>query len=151
MSFLQFPPTPENELIDLLLVGDGNYEVLEAAEKMSKSSNNPMIELKMRVWDSEGHDSILFDYLMLTASKFSLRKIRHFCYSCGIGNLYEQGALSAQDCIGKQGKLKIDFKKGDNGYQDKNVVKDYIVDMDAKTETPATGAQSEVFDDDIPF
>lgn len=153
MSFLNFEPKPENELIDLLETGEGNFEVIEAAEKHSKSNGNPMIELKLRVWDSKSQEGNIFDYLMLTGSNFSIRKIRHFCYSCDLGHLYEKGALSAMDCVGKQGKLKIDFQKGTNGYSDKNVVKDYIAETsdEAKKTDPRFTPQDEKFDDDIPF
>jgi hypothetical protein len=153
MSYLQFEPKKEEELIDLLETGEGNYDVLEATEKYSKSNGNPMIELKLRVWDSKGQEGTLFDYLMLTGSNFSLRKIRHFCYSCDIGHLYEKGSLAALDCVGRQGKLKIDFQKGTNGYQDKNTVKDYITETsnEQKKVNPAFASQDEKFDDDIPF
>jgi hypothetical protein len=153
MSFLNFEPKEENDLIDLLEVGDGDFEVIEAVEKHSKSNGNPMIELKLKVWDSKGQEGIIFDYLMLTGSNFSLRKIRHFCYSCGLEALYDQGSLSASDCDGKAGKLKIDFQKGTNGYQDKNTVKDYIVASEEtkKLDPRSTSAQDEKFDDDIPF
>ncbi len=154
MSFLNFEPKPENDLIDLLEVGDGDFEVMEAVEKHSKSNGNPMIELKLKVWDAKGQEGIIFDYLMLTGSNFSLRKIRHFCYSCGLETHYEQGSLSASNCAGKAGKLKIDFQKGNNGYADKNVVKDYITGhaSEAKKSDPRlTSAQDEAFEDDIPF
>jgi hypothetical protein len=154
MSFLNFEPKEENDLIDLLEVGDGDFEVVEATEKLSKSNGNPMIELKLKVWDSKGQEGIIFDYLMLTASNFSLRKIRHFCFSCGLAHLYDKGILSGADCVGKAGKLKIDFQKGTNGYSDKNTVKDYIIagDVETKKSDPrSTSAQDEKFDDDIPF
>jgi hypothetical protein len=152
MSFLNFDAKPENELIDLLTPGEGNFEVLEATEKHSKSNGNPMIELKLKVWDEKGQEGNVFDYLMLTGSNYSLRKIRHFCYSCGLERSYEAGKLSGFDCIGKQGKLKIETKKGENGYQDKNVVKDYIVESDSGKKTnPNFTSQDEKFDDDIPF
>lgn len=155
MSFLQFPPKSENDLIDLLEVGEGDFTVVEAAEKLSKSNGTPMIELKLKVWDSKGQEGIIFDYLMLTDSNFSLRKIRHFCYSCGLEKVYEQGTLSASNCLDRSGKLKIEFQQGKNGYSDKNVVKDYITDNtgEPKKINPklATGAQEEKFDDEIPF
>jgi hypothetical protein len=154
MSFLNYDPKPEEELIDLLEIGDGDFEVVEATEKHSKSNGNPMIELKLKAWDSKGQEGFMYDYLMLTGNNFSLRKIRHFCYSCGLDALYEQGRLSALDCTGKSGKLKIDFKKGENGYQDKNVVKDYVIsttETNKKTDSRFTAAQDEKFDDDIPF
>jgi hypothetical protein len=154
MSFLTFNAKPENELIDLLKPSDGNFEVLEATEKYSKSNGNPMIELKLKAWDEEGREGNIFDYLMLNNTNFALRRIRHFCYSCGLGEHYEKGTLSGLDCVGKQGKIKIDIKKAENGYPDKNIVKDYITETNGevkKSDASFTSAQDEKFDDDIPF
>lgn len=154
MHDLQFDPKKEEDLRDFLEVGDGNFEVLEATRKESKNNGNPMIELKLKVWNAKGQIGFIYDYLMLTSNNFSLRKIRHFCYSCGLDGLYESGKLNATDCAGKQGKLKIDFQKGTNGYADKNTVKDYLVtgaETNGKTNPSFTSAQDEKFDDDIPF
>jgi hypothetical protein len=60
-----------------------------------------------------------------------MRKIRHFCYSCGMGELWEAGKFSANDCVGKVGKLAIGIQAegvGKDGkfYPQKNNVRDYI-------------------------
>jgi hypothetical protein len=149
MSDLIFEPKSENDLIDILETGQGDYEILEATKKTSKASSNPMIELKIKVWDAKGQEGIIYDYLMLTNSKFSLRKIRHFCYSCGLGDLYEKGKLSAFDCNGQTGKLKISLQSGTNGYSDKNVVNDYLINEEIQKKEKKE-IESD-FDDDIPF
>jgi hypothetical protein len=148
---LSFPPKPENELLDFLEIGDGQFEVVDATSKLSKSSGNPMIELKLKVWDVKGKSGVIYDYLMLNEHNFSLRKIRHFCYSAGLGGFYEAGKLDAPDCIGRQGKCNIGIQKGSNGYQDKNVINDYLEASEQVLVKPLIKADDKEFDDDIPF
>jgi hypothetical protein len=162
MYDLQFDPKTEEELHDFLEVGDGNFEVFKATRKEAQSTGNPMIELVLKVWDKNGENKLIYDNLMLLSNKFALRRIRHFCYSCGLGDFYEAGKLNATDCIGKQGKLKIGFKpeahsKDGRLYKAKNVVDDYEIEVSCASNEPKkqnssfTSAQDEKFDDDIPF
>lgn len=151
MYDLQFEPKKEEELTDLLEKGEGNYEVIDATRKDSKSNGNPMIELKLKVWDKAGNQGFIYDYLMLTASKFSMRKIRHFCYSCGLENMYDSGKLNATDCIGKSGKLTIGFKEAEGSYHAKNTVADYTVSNGQAVSGSKDNVGTETFNDDIPF
>ena len=132
MSNLQFEPKKEDDLVDLLLPGEGIFKVIDATKKISKSGSE-MIEIKLKVEDQEGNEAIIYDYLT-TKSNFSLRKLRHFCYSCDLNKSYEMGILQVNDCKYKIGKLKIEIQKGLGEYQDKNIVKDYIIkDENKKT------------------
>lgn len=161
MYDLQFEPKNEDELHDYLEVGTGNFEVLKATRKDAKSTGNPMIELVLKVWDKNGEQGLIYDNLMLTGTKFALKHIRHFCYSCGLENFYNAGKLNATDCVGKTGKLKIGFrpesisKDRTTTYRAKNIVEDYIIsasnDNQTKTDTSLTSSQDDKFDDDIPF
>lgn len=147
---LSFTPKTEEELVDTLEIGEANFEVYEAAHKDSKSSGLPMIELKMKVWDKNGTQGIVYDYLMLNDSKFFLRKIRHFCFSAGLEEFYNAGRLHAHDCVGKQGKCTIGIQKDKTGkYPDKNVVNDYLYN---KTDSQKKYVpEEEAFNDDIPW
>lgn len=150
MYDLQFTPKKEEELIDLLEIGECDYQVYAAERKESKSSGLPMIELRMKIWDKNGQEGIVFDYLMLNDNKFSLRKIRHFCYSNGLEDFYENGKLNAFDCLNKSGKCKIGIQKDKMGqYPDKNVIADYLLGkpQDKSKYVP----ESEALNDDIPF
>jgi hypothetical protein len=125
MSDFIFTPQSENDLLDFLASGECNFEVVEATSKTS-SSGNQMIKLKLKVWDMNGDEGFIYDNLILTSSKFLLRKIKDFCYSCGLENFYDAGKLSALDCNGKSGKAVLGIEKGVNGYNDRNVIKGYI-------------------------
>lgn len=144
MYDLQFEPKKEEELTALLKVGVGDFKVLKAESKKSKTGN-PMIELILEVWDCEGNKSNIFDYLILNGHDLSLRKIRHFCYSVGLESSYEEGKLNASQCADKFGKLQIGIQKDKNGqYPDKNSVQDYIYIKKNTT-------NENKIDDEIPF
>jgi hypothetical protein len=159
MYDLQFEPKSEEDLHDFLEVGDGEFEVYKATRKDAKSTGNPMIELVLKVRDKDGEQKLIYDNLMLTGTKFALRRIRHFCYSAGLEKFYEAGKLNATDCTGKKGKLKIGFKpetKGEDGqtYKAKNVVDDYVSEINSeikKSSSSLTSSQDEKFEDDILF
>jgi hypothetical protein len=160
MYDFNFTPKREDELVDLLEEGDGDYEVT-AAEAQTSKAGNPMIKLSLKVWDKNCQEKYVYDYLILNnVSKFSLRKIRHFCYSNGMADMYEAGRFSAADCVGKAGRCAIGIQHDKEGkYPPKNVINDYSVNnnstesapkksgMDVPQTTPALDAM----DDDIPF
>lgn len=161
MYDLQFEPKTEEELHDYLEIGEGDFEVFKAERTDAKSTGNPMIALILKVWDKNGDQALIYDNLMLTGTKFALRHIRHFCYSCGLENFYESGKLNANDCTGRKGKLKIGFKPeskskdGKQTYKAKNVVDDYIM-IGVQVQEATNGKskyvpKEEAFDDDIPF
>lgn len=136
---MQFKPKTDEELNPLLQPGVYDYEVVKATDEISQSQNE-QIKLTLRTWDNQGKEIIVFDYL-LEAMHY---KIKHFCYGCGLSNLYETGKLTAQDCIGRVGKFVIKIDKDKSGqYKDKNAVKDYIAESDLSSK-PSD------LDDDIP-
>lgn len=144
MYDLQFEPKKEEDLITLLEIGIGDYEVIKAEAKTSKTGNS-MIELTLKVWDSLGNQGNIFDYLILNGHNLSMRKIRHFCYSSGLISSYEEGKLNAYQCLGKVGKLQIGIQKDKEGkYPDKNSVNDYIyLEKNIKNDAP--------INDKVPF
>jgi hypothetical protein len=148
---MNFAPKSEKELKDALVIPEGeyDYEVIDAEEKTSKKGNE-MIEITLKVFHGDSFRTIT-DYLM-EAMAF---KLRHFCEAGGIIKLYDNGTLTASDCIGCSGKLKLTIEKDTSGkYSDKNTVKDYIVtgEVTEKKVTPkAEKSADPVDDDDIQF
>jgi hypothetical protein len=150
------------------LLPDGiyNFEVLEAKARTS-GNGNPMIEMKLQVWDTEtNQENRVFEYLLTTP--FMRWKVKHFCDAVGLQSEYESGSLDPDLCVGKTGFAKISIKRGeakkapyDGFYPDKNVVDDYVLDSKGtvKFETGGVAVKplakekvgSEKFDDDIPF
>lgn len=152
MFDFNFEPKTEEELTDLLEEGDGNFEVISAEAQTSKNGN-AMIKLSLKVWDKKGDQKFVYDYLILNGSKFSMRKIKHFCDSCGMEEFYNAGKFSAGDCTARSGKCVIGIEKSTGQYPDKNIIKSYTNNNNSSTQAAhnkrSTDAQD--FDDDIPF
>jgi hypothetical protein len=119
-----FKPRTEQEIAEsrLLPKGDYDFEIVEAAEKNSKTSGKPMIELKIRVSNGSGSRTIT-DYLLAETPE----KLRHAAVACGLLDRYESGSLSDSDFRGKRGRLKLAIEKDKKKqYPDKNIVAGYI-------------------------
>lgn len=146
---MRFEPKTEKEVSEAGLLPHGTYdfEVVEAVEKQSKAGND-MVELKVRVFDSQGRYRNIFDYLV--GSDGSAYKVRHFAEATDMLDAYDHGELRAQDMIGRAGQCKVIIKKDKSGqYPDKNSIADYL-----KASSPTSGdprPEPPPIDDDIPF
>jgi hypothetical protein len=145
---LSFNPLSEEEVLNLIEPGIYHFEVKEATEGFSQGSGMPRIALIVKVWDKNGREKIIFDYLTTSL----LYKIKHFCDATGLEKVYESGKFSASDCTGKSGKCKIKIDSQE-GYQPKNSVADYVAADKDVVEMPLSSFKSkdELTDDDIPF
>lgn len=150
-----YAPKTESEIREIeesLLLPNGNYgfEIVKAEERKSKSSDNYMFALSLKVFNEDGDAKFVDDYIVFT-DRWAF-KLRHLAASVGLVAEYEAGTLKDHDLVGKTGVAKIIIQKDkDPEAQSKNAVRDYIV-ID-KTEVPAsTIAQSEeALSDKIPF
>lgn len=147
---MRFTPKSENEIQMMNLMDAGTYSffVISSKDEISKN-NNEQIKLKLKVWDVNGSEHIIYDYL-LEAMAY---KLRHFCEITDLIDKYNNGAINAIDCEHKTGKVEIIIQAGQNRpdggkYADKNSVKDYVKSI-GKIETAKT--QEEFFNDDVPF
>jgi hypothetical protein len=161
MSF-SFPSMSEEEIQALNMVEDGIYDfqVVKATQKVSKSGNQ-MIELQLVIWDKDGKEHIVFDYLVSIVSM--VYKIKHFCDTVGLDDEYKAGNFDVMQCEGKRGKAHIIVQAGQpnpNGgmYADKNAVRDYVLDDKGSVKVDLSGKKSpepkdenSLVDDDIPF
>lgn len=148
---MKFSPKSQEELAHANLMSEGVYpfEIIEAEDKKSKSGND-MIQLKLKVWDKNGHERVIYDYL-LEALHF---KLRHFAESTGLLQKYEGGEFTSSDCLGKSGNAHIIIQKGRENaeggfYPDKNSVKDYK--MEIKNNDYAKKDEKPFVDDVLPF
>lgn len=151
----------------LLEPGEYEFAVINAISAMSNTNpkyadpskpSNPMIVLELTVWDKEGHEISIKDYLV--SSEKMNWKIIHFCESVGLMQEYETGKFNENYCKGKIGKLILGIQKGkikDDGtmFDDKNSVKDYIKEFVTPLKSsilqPLKAANSNFKDDDLPF
>ncbi len=156
---MNFAPRTEEEIIqrqeevktmNLLPYGIYDFEVSDASDKISKTGNE-MIELIVKVWDDNGKERFLYDYLV---EKMEY-KLKHFCEYNGLHDKYDMGTLNAKDCLRVSGKVEIGIQKGKpnpNGgmYPDKNFVIDYVSKEKSK-ENKKQISNNEDLNDDIPF
>ena len=121
---MKFQPKTEAEIAESNLWPAGEYDfgVIDATEKVSKSGN-PMVEVGLAVYNEEGQQRRVTDYLM-EAMAF---KLRHFCEAVGLLHEYEAGMLDPDALVGKTGRVVLKQDPARDGYNPKNSVKDYVV------------------------
>ena len=125
---MRFKPKSEQEASAMPLIPHGvyPYKVISAKDKQSKKGN-PMIEIKLAIYHPDGRGQFLTDYLMESVAY----KLRHFCHTTGFGARYDAGEVTAQECEGREGYLRIVVEDGKGEYGPQNRVKDYLaVDQD---------------------
>lgn len=168
---MNFTPKTEKELAAESLLPDGIYpfEVTDAVDAISKTSGAEMIAIKIRVFGPAGREPVLNDYLLASY----MRKIFNFSKFTGNEAKYHAGSLCAQDCLGKNGYVKIgtdagkEMKDRTTGaptgrfFDPKNAVKDYVpapanaapaaVNPEPVSNGAATAAASQDIEEDIPF
>ena len=140
--------------MNIIEPGVYNFEVMKATDELSKSSGKEMIKLMLRMWDKNGSERIVFDYLLDSMP----HKLKHFTDCTGLVDKYIFGDMSAEDCIGRTGKLELVIQKGKQKpdgsgmYNDSNSVKDYVkVLSDDKKIAPPIQVSGDDLNDDIPF
>jgi len=125
---------------NLLPPGIYNFEVFDSIEKTSKKSGDPMIELVLKIIDSNRTFKV-FDYL-IDREPMDFR-IRQICECLGLMEKYNSGEIDSRDFFGKKGKVKINIRKDTTGlYGDKNSVQEYIVTKENK---------EDFLNDEVPF
>lgn len=147
---LAFKPKSEQEIREAQLApkGDYDFDVLEAKDGVSKSGN-PMITLKLGVFNGDAMRWHITDHLVAAMEA----KLRHFADTTGLLGRYEMGLLSAQDCIGRAGRVRLVIEQDETGkYPDKNTVRDYVVRPAKALAAPKEEAPSqEDGNQDVPF
>lgn len=138
----------------LMEPGIYNFTTVSATFEISKPKldkktgetipGNPMIKLQHVVWDGEGKEHTVYDYLIST-KKMAWKTIQ-YCDAVGLSKVYDEGKFNEHSCQGKSGKVSIiiqagQAKEGGGFYKDKNSVEFYV-----KDESP-----EQPFNDDLPF
>lgn len=125
------PNIPDDELPsgDFQPLPNGDYDfTIKQAEDKRSSSGNDMIEMQLTVWDNDGRERTIFDYLV--DSDASEWKVRSFADATGLREAYDTGNLQASDCVGASGRvtLRIQAARVVNGksYDARNTVKAYV-------------------------
>ena len=149
---MKFTPKEDSEIktFGLLPEGPANFVVAEAMEKYSKGGNE-MIEMDLTCSSGTLTNTVKFYMLEKMAHTH-----KHFHRATGMMDKYQSGETTADDCVGKTGKVVLGIEKGkqkDDGsyFYDKNVVVDFLWD-ESKPAAELEG-QADVIDayGDLPF
>lgn len=156
---MRVTPKTDEELNPLLMPGEYDAEVYQAEEKTSQKGNE-MIELRLKVYHDVG-TIILRDWL-LDSNTISASKLKRFCESAGLLDLYAAGELVAESCVGAAVRVRLTIK-ADPQYGEQNAIGGYVgrrkLPLNPKPKAEGTGvsaaqmaAVNEQFSaDDIPF
>lgn len=146
---MKFKPMTEEEIneVGLLQPGVYDFEIIECSETTSDAGND-MFALKLNVFEPDGKTRSILDWVLPQMPK----KFKHIHDACGLADKFEAGEVTAQDFLGKTGKLKLEVGKP---YTDKNgnervnnAVEDYI----KRENLIETSEQKDpIPDDGIPF
>lgn len=158
---MQFQSKTEEELKAELVMPEGEYdfEVIEAADAVSKKGND-MIKVQLKVFAPDGGFRTVTDYLM---AKMAF-KLRHFCETTGMMDRYDAGDLQARHCEGRSGRVLLQVepeRKSEDGsktYVPKNSVSDYAKPVGGgeasgkyRKANVAGVAASDMSEEEIPF
>ena len=119
---MQFAPKTEDECKRVLMTGDAKFTVKTAVDEVS-SSGNDTIKLGLECVNGNNETAYVFCYL----TEKMPHLLRHFAYAAGIGDLYEAGNFTADDCVNREGDLVLAIQKGKDGYPDQSKVVDFKV------------------------
>lgn len=130
--------------------GEYDFEVIKAERAISgdksKTPGTEFIKLNLKIYADDGACKFVNGILHPAMEA----QVRHFCAAGGIIDKYETGSLTADDCVGVSGRVKIKIKPAEGNFPEKNEVADYIVPK-AREEAAAVALPATPEDDDVPF
>jgi hypothetical protein len=146
------------ERFNLLKEGEYDAVITVSHDKTSASSGNPMMDMTLQVFDSQGKARDVRDFLVFTKSM--MWKVIRFADSAGLMEQYEQGKLCSEVASGNRVRVKITIEEGGlipqdklkgkpegSKYPDKNKVDDYVKRAEQK---PLPAEDDPFADDDLP-
>lgn len=140
---MKYDPNAKQDAI--LPPGEYDATVVAAEERQSKSGND-MIELKLAVYDKDGTEYPVDDYLV--SSPRALWKLEKFCESAGL--VFGAGELTAIQTEGCNVRVNIGVEKR-QGFRDQNKVWDYLPKNGTTTRPVAPPIAAEYQDEDLGF
>jgi len=150
---MTYTPKSEEQLIKegfgLLPEGVYDFEIFETSDAPSRKGNE-MFMFKLCIFDSEGTQRHIFDYIVF-GTNFGERKLRRAAASCGLIDIYNSGDLKDTTFLNATGKALIKQQNGTAEYPaPRNIVSEYLPRSDT-VEHIITKPAKEIINDDIPF
>lgn len=134
------------EVTNLLAEDEGDWQIIEGKDTQRKRDNADMMVLKIKGWDKNGKEGIIFAYV---SEPWQLKRI---CESADKIDLFNKNEISAADMVGWTGRGVFKSEVDQTGqYEDKTIISKWIKhDGSAGRKQEAT-EEKPPFDDDIPF
>ena len=140
------PKEAEDKTFICLPAGEYEAEIVNAENKVSKTSGYPMIELQLNCHATDGNTVRVFDYVV---NPKSLYKLKSICRCCGMD--FDDGKIDEQLLVGKRMTVKLKVRPATDKYSEKNEVFAYLEGISSKTPTQAPNSgtlkTAEVTDD----
>lgn len=149
-----FIPKSESDLNAERLLPKGEYDFeIGKAENKRFSTGSEGIALTVNIFTQDGAIRLVNDNLIFMES--CMFKLSNFCKATGLYEHYKAGRLDAADCVGRNGRCKLDIEP-EGEYPAKNKVTSYVVPKDQRRPAPArpsspTPATNPPDEDDVPF
>ena len=148
------------------LIEDGEYqcELIEFShtdkylKPLLDRNSEPMTRIKLKIWDSQGKDRVIFTNLFWGANNKMSYRTRHFAESFEVLDMYEMGELYDKlgEVLNQTGHCEIYTQKprpkndgSDEMWPAKNEVRDFFVKIKDKVDSSAHDEFQP--DSDIPF
>lgn len=146
---MRFNPKTEDEVKRIFEKGDYPFLVIDALEKTS-AKGRPMLQVKLKVFHPAipSKTVIVDTFLLIDEPNFEFL-LRHFAYSVGLGQKYEIGSIEPQECMNKEGTVRLGVETDKSGqYPPRNKAMDFLF----SSESIQGGASQESLpNDDLPF
>ncbi len=132
----------------------GDYEaiIVAAVDGTSKTSGNPMLTVKFRVYSTTGGEMLLDEYIVTPGTVFKLGAIAK---ALGKSDEFKADTFDVERYIGKSLIVELDIEEGNGDYPEKNRIKKYKPLDRAASGKPVTTSSSAAHDpiveSDIPF
>jgi hypothetical protein len=146
MTF-NFTPMTEEELSNMSLIAEGEYNLIVAECELKTSKNqNKYLWIKFEF----ENDANRYIWCMLMFTQAFMWKTRHFYESAGLLHIYDKGICDEKLFLDRKVRAKIGKKSDDDGRY-KNDIKDFIK-LENQEEVKTGEVKGELeFNDDIPF
>ena len=150
-----FTPKSEMEIKKSMCWEEGIYDFeVTGCELKDSKKGNPMLALKLDVFDSSGNSTSVRDWLVESDQPLPLMKLRHYCRATGAMDAYESGSIENVPGVGSSGRLKLGVRDSDQ-YGPQNEVSDYLFTEEDKKPQGANPNQAkranELQEDQVPF
>ena len=114
---MRFDPKDAAQIIP---AGEYDAEVLSAEEKITKTSNKPMLKLVFKIF-SGSSEAMLNDYIVVPETVWKLKRL---CEAAGVEG-FDSGEVNTAKLVGKGVRLKIKVKPATEKYPESNSVAGY--------------------------